>query len=180
MILTDERSWNLCLLDPSQKTVLSQLNLSPTDRYYESHMPGIKLIYSHLKTLILLLCISFTCSCILLAGNREGYGRGEHGSFPGEMPLPQRINDFRLKSEHLFNMMCDSLALDKQQKKEARRLHDEMIRNKEEMARIFRGGYLDIDILAEKVTEINMYYYEQISALLNEKQREKFVSMKKN
>jgi hypothetical protein len=143
-------------------------------------MLSVKVIRSRLVIAILLLCTSFTCSCMLLAGQREEFGPRGRGDYSGEMPLPQRIDDLKLKSEHFFNSMCDSLGLDKQQKKEARKLYDKMLKNKKEMAYIFRGGYLDIDTLAEKVTEINIDYYERISALLNMEQRKIFVAMKKN
>ena len=90
----------------------------------------------------------------------------------------RRMDDLKLKAEHRFETMCDSLALDKDQKKKARKLFDDMLKKKREIIQVFRGGYLDIDTLAERVTEINRNYYELISALLNEEQRKKFMEMR--
>ncbi len=126
---------------------------------------------------IFFLCSIVFSSCMLLAGRRGGFGRRGRGDSPIEAPI-RRMDDLKLKAEHRFETMCDSLALDKDQKKEARKLFDDMLKNKREIIQVFRGGYLDIDTLAERVTEINRNYDEGISALLNEEQRKRFMEMR--
>ena len=127
---------------------------------------------------IFFLCSTVFSSCMLLAGRRGGFDRRGRGDSPIEAPI-RRMDDLKLKAEHRFETMCDSLALDKDQKKEARTLFDDMLKKKREIIQVFRGGYLDIDTLAERVTEINRNYYELISALLNEEQRKKFMEMRR-
>ncbi|MBN2288285.1 MAG: hypothetical protein JXQ83_03060 [Candidatus Glassbacteria bacterium] len=89
-----------------------------------------------------------------------------------------RVDDLKLKAEHGFEAMCDSLALDKPQKRQARRLFDDMLDKKRELIRILQNGYLDIDLLCEKVTRINRDYFERLSGLLNEQQKQKFIRLR--
>ena len=81
-------------------------------------------------------------------------------------------------AEKQFNDMCETLVLDKEHKKEARKAFDEMQKEKENLILEMQNGNLGRSQLKEKFRKVRKDYLDQIETLLNEEQKERFQLMR--
>ena len=91
--------------------------------------------------------------------------------------MRQRMEEMQKQQEQRFEAMCDSLKLDKEQKKKARKLYDNMQKERRNMFADMRSGNFSREEMREQMTEIQKDYIEKFSALLNEEQKELFKKM---
>jgi hypothetical protein len=114
---------------------------------------------------------------ILEAQFREGHGgRGGMRDRSGTMKQTKKQN--QEMAEKQFNDMCETLVLDKEHKKEARKAFDEMQKEKENLILEMQNGNLGKPQLKEKFRKVWKAYLDQIEALLNEEQKERFQLMR--
>ena len=78
------------------------------------------------------------------------------------------------RAEQQFTMLCDSLKLDELQQKEARKLFDNVQKERDDLIAGMRSDNLSRDEMREQMMKINIDYNQKFRALLNPEQIEKY------